>query len=271
MTECPDPCTVDRAPPLATLSSEGPVATLTLCRPEQRNALSVELLRDMHARLDELDRLAPGARPRVLVLTGAGRSFCAGMDLKQVVIDAAQGGCGDPRLPRRLLGELARFTHRVRALPCVTVARVNGAAVGGGCGLATVCDLCVSHAEAKLGFPEVDLGLCPAVVAPWLVRKIGAGRARAVLLMGGVMSAGEAHRVGIVDVLAPDAAGLDAACGELAARVAQGGPAALAATKGLLNQLDGSGDASLLEAGADLSASVLATPEAQAALISRMR
>ena len=86
----------------------------------------------------------------------------------------------------------------------MTVAKVNGAAIGGGCGLACVCDLAVTHADARLGFPEVDLGLCPAVVAPWVVKKIGQGPARAMLLRGGVMTGEEAYSRGLVDVLADD-------------------------------------------------------------------
>ena len=140
--------------------------------------------------MDKLD--AMDTKPTVLVITGAGRSFCAGMDLKEVIIDE------DPTIPRQLLETLARLTHRIRLFPAVTLARVNGAAIGGGCGLSTVCDISITHEDAKLGFPEVDLGLCPAVVAPWLVRKIGAGKARQVLLTGGLMSGARAAEFGIV-------------------------------------------------------------------------
>ncbi len=253
---------------LATLTADGPTATLALNRPDARNACSIELLDAAHARLDEL---GDASGVRVLTITGTGRAFCAGMDLKQVIIDEAKGGCGDPELPRRLLGSLGEFTLRLRALPCVTLAKVNGAAIGGGCGLACCCDVAISHADAKLGFPEVDLGLCPAVVAPWVVRRLGAGRARRVLLMGGVMSGAEALDVGIVDQIAPDRDGLEALADEVASRLAKGGPHALAATKNLLNELDGSLDADLIERGADLSASVLARPEAQEILAARLR
>ncbi len=246
-------------PDTASLSIDGRIATLTLERAEARNALSIALLRETLARLDEL-AAAPG--PTVLVLTGAGRAFCAGMDLKAVL--------GDPDAPRTLLTLLAELCLKLRGLPLVTVAKVNGAAIGGGCGLACVCDVAITHADAKLGFPEVDLGVCPAVVAPWLVRKIGAGRARRVLLCGGLQSGEEAHRLGIVDVLAPDRGALDSAAAELAARLAAGGPNALRATKGLLNELDGSLDAEQAREAAALSARVLALPEAQALLRARL-
>ena len=252
---------------LTHLSIDGCVATLTLKRPEQRNALSVELLDALHARLDEFEA---HENVHVLVLTGAGRAFCAGMDLRQVVIDESSGGSGNEHLPPQLLKSLARLTIRLRRQPAVTIARINGAAIGGGCGLACVCDLAVTHADAKLGFPEVDLGLCPAVVAPWVVQKTGGGPARAILLAGGLMTGAEAHRRGLVDELAPDVDALDATAHALIDRIAKGGPHALAATKRLLNDLDGSLDEELIFRGAELSARVLAGDEAQAALAERI-
>lgn len=253
-------------PQLTLLDVNATIATLTLNRPEAHNALSVAMLADAHVRLDTLEALAAGPdAPTVLVLTGAGRSFCAGMDLKEVIIDA------DPSLPLQLLESLARLTHRIRSLPMVVVGRVNGAAIGGGCGLATVCDLAVTHDDARLGFPEVDLGLCPAVVAPWLVRKIGPGRARRVLLTGGLISGAEAGALGIVTSTVETRDKLDAAVGGLAASLAAGGREALRATKGLLNTLDGSADLAVLLEGARLSASVLSTPDAQDRLKSRQK
>jgi len=243
---------------LCTLEPDGARSWLTLSRPEQRNALSIELIEALHARLGEIET----DQPKVLVLTGAGRAFCAGMDLKQVT----EGG----ETPAALLRSLAQLTLRVRRLESVVIAKVNGAAIGGGCGLACVADLVVSHADAKVGFPEVDLGLCPAVVAPWVVRKIGAGPARRLLLEGGTLSGVRAHELGLVDHLAESRDDLDELADAVVQRVASGGARALAATKGLLNELDGSLDEDLLTRGAALSAEVLATPEAQAALRARL-
>lgn len=253
---------------LATLDIEGPIATLTINRPEQRNAMSVEMLEAMHACVDRLEETEGVV---VTVITGAGRAFCAGMDLKQIVIDKNTGGSGEPMLPKRLLVSLGRLTVRIRCLPGVVVAKVNGAAIGGGCGLACVADLVVTHADAKLGFPEVDLGLCPAVVAPWLVRKIGGGPARAVLLRGGVMSGARAGEIGIADVVCPTRDDLDAATDEVVGRYAAAGPDALAATKSLLNDLDRSRDEDLVLRGAQLSAAIVATDEAQANLAARLK
>jgi len=248
---------------LARLDVDGAIATLTLNRPEQHNALCIELLDALHERMNEVERLSES---RVLVVTGEGRSFCAGMDLKQVVIERS----GDPGLPMRLLSSLGELTLRLRRLPMVTVAKINGAAIGGGCGLTCVCDISATHAKAKLGFPEVDLGLCPAVVAPWVVRKVGGGTARQILLSGGLVRPEEARRVGLVNALLDTPDALDAHVGELVERLATGGARALEATKTLLNELDGSLDEALIRRGAELSASVLSTPEAQRILADRL-
>lgn len=245
---------------LAPLHVSGRIATLSLNRPEARNALSIDLLRTLHARADEL---ATRDDVVVLVLAGEGRSFCAGMDLKAVL--------DDPGAPAVLLHLLADFTLKLRALPQVSIAKVRGAAIGGGCGLSCVCDIAVTHADSKMGYPEVDLGVCPAVVAPWLVRKIGAGAARRVLLSGGLMSGREAFETGMVDHLVEGADELDASVEAIATRLATGGPHALRATKGLLNRLDGSLDASTVRQGADLSAQVVATEETRAMLRAKMR
>lgn len=242
---------------LAHIQRTGAIATLTLNRPRQHNALSIDLLEALHARLDDLQ----ADPPIVLIVTGAGRSFCAGMDLKQVV--------GDPEAPLVLLTSLARFTLRLRALRSIVIAQIHGAAIGGGCGLACVCDLAVTHADAKLGFPEVDLGLCPAVVAPWVVRRVGAGMARRILLEGGTMTGQRAYELGLVSEVVPSRDGLASRVGQRAEHIASGGPNALAATKGLLNELDGSLDEDLLVRGAALSARVLGADEAQATLRAR--
>lgn len=256
---------------LALLTIEGRVATLTFNRPDTHNALSIELLGAMAARVAELEALHAGpdaaTAPTVIVLTGAGRSFCAGMDLAQVIVDSE----ADHARPRALLHALGDLTIRLRRLPGVVVAKVNGAAIGGGCGLACVADISITHAANKLGFPEVDLGICPAVVAPWLVRKIGPGRARLVLLSGGLMTGRQAHEIGLVDHCVESSEDLDSACDAIVRRLSSAGPNALVATKGLLNDLDASLDEGLIRRGADLSARVLCEPPAQAALRARRK
>jgi methylglutaconyl-CoA hydratase len=230
------------------------IVTLTLNRAGKHNALSVEMIQAMHVGLDEIEQ---NSNMRCLVLAGEGRSFCAGMDLRGVI--------DDPEVMGTMLRELAKASKRIRNLPVPTIARVQGAAVGGGCGLMVVCDFAFTHPESKVGYPEVDLGVCPAVVAPWLVKKLGAGRARAMLLAGGTMTGKQGFEAG----LATHLCGLDdlpGAVNEFAENLAKGGKNALATTKMWLNELDGSLDDDILQKGADLSAKIIAGPEAQARL-----
>lgn len=240
---------------LALLSIDGRVATITLNRPEQRNALSRDLLEALMTRVTEV-RESDGVT--VCVLTGAGKSFCAGMDLK-AVLDV-------PGAPAKMLRLIAETTYAIRNLPMVTVAKINGAAIGGGCGLACVCDLGVTTPAAKLGYPEVDLGVCPAVVAPWLVKKIGAGQARRVLLEGGLMDGRRAHEIGLVTHLADSEDGLNAATAGVVERIAKAGPMALHSTKRWMNELDGSHKLEVLLKGAELSARVVESDEARSSL-----
>jgi len=248
--------------PLALLAVDGPIARITLNRAESRNALSPELLAALHGVIDELHARCKAEPISVAVITGAGKAFCAGMDLKLVL--------GNAILAEELLLSLALFTHKLRLLPAITYAVVNGAAIGGGCGLATVCDLGITHADSKMGFPEVDLGVCPAVVAPWLTRKIGVGPARRVLLSGGLMSGIDAHACGIVTELVQTAADLVATSEVTIARLAQSSPGALRATKALLNELDGSLDEAILRKAAAVSAAVLNTEQTQVLLRKKM-
>ncbi len=249
--------------PLATLTIADRLATLSLNRPDARNALSSDLLADLRARVQDLARLCEDhdASPRVCVLAGEGKAFCAGMDLRAVL--------GDSRAASDLLHELADLTLLIRNLPIPTIARVNGAAIGGGCGLTCVCDFAITHDDAKLGYPEVDLGVCPAVVAPWLMLRLSPAQARRVLLEGGTMSGARAAEIGLVTRSVPTLADLDAAVAELSRRLASAGPAALRATKAWLNSLDPTPSSATLRRGADISAEVVAGPDAQANLRAR--
>jgi methylglutaconyl-CoA hydratase len=170
-------------------------------------------------------------------------------------------------MKRMLLG-LAGVMRRIRELPVPTIARVHGAAIGGGCGLMVVPDFTVTHPEARIGYPEVSLGLCPAVVAPWLMRRVGPGPARAMLLEGRTLTGSEAFELGLATHLV-ERSKVDGATGELAAALAGGSPVALATTKRWLNELEGPLDDAILERGAALSAEVLAGPDAQARLRAR--
>lgn len=236
---------------LAILEIHGPIARLFLNRPEKRNALSENMLTALRARVAEL---ATCADVSVVVLAGMGPTFCAGMDLKAVL--------SEPGAPLRLLESIAELSIALRELPQVVIAKVHGAAIGGGCGLVAVADIALTHPDAKLGYPEVDLGVCPAVVAPWLVAAVGASTARRILLQGGTMSGLRAMEVGLVAEAVPKEA-LDDRTDAIVASLTKAGPRALAATKAHLNAI---GTASLhadVRRGAQISAEVIAGPEAR--------
>ena len=224
--------------------------TITLNRPEVRNAMSTSLIGDLEHAVQQ----AAGSGIRSLVIDGSAPCFCAGMDLKTAG--------SEPAAMRGMLHGLARVMIAIRNLEVPVIARVHGAAIGGGCGLMSACDFAITHPEAKLGYPEVDHGICPAVVAPWLVRKIGAGRARALLLMGGTITGTDALEMGLVTGLAPQPE-VDDMVQELVERLGKGGKEALATTKRWLNRVEGSKLETELSQGADLSADVLEGPEAQ--------
>ena len=176
------------------------------------------------------------------------------MDLRGVIDDATKMA--------GMLQRLAEVGLLIRRLPVPTIARVQGAAVGGGCGLMVVPDFAVTHPEAKVGYPEVTLGVCPAVVAPWLIKKIGAGRARHMLLGGGTISGEAAHQIGLATHLCA-AEELDETVQDLVAKLVTGGAHAMAVTKHWLNELDDSNNRMVLDKAWKLSAEVIAGDEAQ--------
>jgi len=236
------------------LSEQDNIVTLTLNRPGKRNALSLALIQALHSGLDEVEKIES---MRAFILAGEGRSFCAGMDLRGVL--------EDPEAMREMLRLLSQASKRIRLLPVPTIACVQGAAVGGGCGLMIVCDFAFTHPESKVGYPEVDLGVCPAIVAPWLIKKIGAGKARAMLLAGGTMSGEQGFAAGLATHLC-DLEELPSATNEFAHTLIRGGRNAMAVSKRWLNELDGSVDDDVLLQAANLSADVIASEEAQSRL-----
>jgi len=236
---------------LARLEKRDGIARLTLNRPKSRNALSLDLIEALRTRVAQL---AKWDDVNVCVVAGEGKAFCAGMDLRAVL--------EDPKAPAKLLGAIAELTLEVRALEMVTIARAQGAAIGGGCGLVCVCDLALTHREAKLGYPEVDLGVCPAVVAPWLVRRIGSGPARRMLLTGGLLTGVEAFERGLVSGLAANEGELEEAVESLAGRIRDAAPRAVRVTKRWLNESQATGLADEVRRGAMISAEVLSEPTA---------
>src|SRR5216684_2342168 len=201
------------------------IATITLSRPEKRNAISTEMINDLMGAFAEVET----SSARVAILTGEGKAFCSGIDLAALKAIAAQSPEENLEDARRL----ARLFRRIWSFPKPTIAAVTGAAVAGGCGIATLCDFTLAVADATFGYPEVRIGFIPANVAVFLMRQIAEKHARDLLLTGRIIDAGEAHRMGLVTQIVP-AAELMAAAQTLAATLLASSPTSLLKTKKLL-------------------------------------
>lgn len=219
--------------PFVLREDHGPVVLLVLNRPDRRNALSRNLVAELG---DALAALDAEAAPRAVVLTGAGVSFCSGMDLKEG--DALGRSAEAEKTAIADVQGIADLIGQLHALGKPTVAALNGDAYAGGAGLATACDFVVAAAGARIGYPEVKRGLVAAVVMHDLVRQVGARRARALLLTGEPIDVAEAERWGLVNrVVAPERCRTEAI--SLARSLLACGPRALATTKRLLDEATG--------------------------------
>jgi methylglutaconyl-CoA hydratase len=209
---------------------EGSVATVALARPESHNALNAALIEEVTRCFEEL---AVEDSVRAVVLTGEGQSFCAGADIGYMRDTAGfsyEENLEDAR-------HLATMFRTVDECPKPVVAKVAGAAIGGGVGLVAAADVAVAAEGTRFAFSEVRLGLAPATIAPFVVRKIGYSQARALFLTGERFSAGRAREMGLVHEVAL-AEDLDAATQDIVARLLQGGQLAQAAIKELLRQVE---------------------------------
>ncbi len=207
---------------------DGGVLTLTLNRPEKRNALNAAAMAEL---TQALEAAAEDAACRVVVLTGAGEAFCAGMDLGH--LEAL--GSKTEEEHRTDSMQIARMLRTLYELPKPTIAAVNGAAIAGGMGLATVCDFTLAVPEAKFGYTEVRIGFVPAIVSAFLREQIGDKRARELLLAGRLIKADEAHTLGLVTRVVPAAKLMDEA-NKLAGKLVENSPQAMEATKRLLSE-----------------------------------
>ncbi|HLN06544.1 MAG TPA: enoyl-CoA hydratase/isomerase family protein [Acidimicrobiales bacterium] len=215
------------------VASDGPVAVLTFRRPEVLNALDRDLLACL---IEALGRVGSEPRVRAIVLTGAGRAFMAGADVRLMARAS---------LPefRRFVEDIQELTRVIRACPVPVIAAVNGIAVGAGCEIACACDIRLASRTAVLGFPEARLGLVVTSGASWLLPGlVGRGWARRMLFTGETLEADEAHRIGLVDGICEPDEILGAAVA-LGARLAGSEPLAVRLSRSLLD----AGEASSLE------------------------
>jgi len=206
------------------------VATVSLARPESRNALNAALIEEISRCFGELTE---DDAVRVVVLTGEGPSFCAGADIGYMR-DTAEFSYEENLEDARRLAEMYRA---VDELPKPVVAKVRGAAIGGGSGLVAASDLAVAEGGTRFAFSEVRLGIAPATIAPFVVRKIGPSRARALFLTGERFGAEWAQEIGLVHEVVAERK-LDSAAEIVVSGLLQGGPAAQAAIKALLRQVE---------------------------------
>jgi methylglutaconyl-CoA hydratase len=208
------------------LAHDDTITTITLNRPEKRNAISFQLVSELFSALDEIER----SPAQVVILTGTGKAFCAGMDLEE--LKSLLGKTHEENVKDS--ARMAEMFRRLYEFPLPTIAAVNGAAIAGGTGLATMCDFTLAVPEAKFGYTEVRIGFVPAIVSSILVWQVGHKIARDLLLTGRLFDAAEAHRFGLVnEVVGPEQ--LLARATELARQIAENSPSSVRATKKLIN------------------------------------
>lgn len=205
------------------------VATLTLNRPDKHNAMSAQMLADLtHAAAD----LGADDRVRVVILTGAGASFCAGGDLGWMRDQAEM----DAPTRSKEAGKLASMLGALNTLPKPLIGRVQGNAFGGGVGLAAVCDVAIGVDTLKMGFTETRLGIIPATIGPYVLARMGEGRARRVFMSARLFGAAEAIDLGLLARAVP-VADLDAAIEAEVNPYLSCAPGAVAAAKKLARDL----------------------------------
>ena len=207
------------------VADQGGIRTITLNRPERRNAMTPEMQNELIAAIEE----ATTSSCRVVVLQGAGEAFCSGLDLAalQTMQNKSQGDL------QAEAERVARLFRTLYELPKPTIAAVHGAAIAGGTGLATICDITLAVPGAKFGYTEARIGFVPAIVSAYLALQIGDKRARDLLLTARLFGAEEAHRLGLVnEIVAPDQ--LAQRVQALAQTLAANSPQSLAATKRLM-------------------------------------
>jgi methylglutaconyl-CoA hydratase len=213
------------------VETTGLVCRLTLNRPEIHNAFNETLIAEL---TDAIGALSRDESVRVIVLEGAGKSFCAGADLdwmRRMASYSHEENLEDARALQRMFASIAHC-------PKPTIAAVHGAAIGGGAGLVAVCDIAIATDSAVFALSEVRLGLVPAVVGPYVLEKVGMGAARALFVSGERFGAAEALRIGLVQHVVSNARGeLDAAVDAKVELLAGAGPNAIAAAKQLLRDI----------------------------------
>src|SRR5579885_2665807 len=241
------------------VESSGHVATITLNRPDKRNSINTQMIADLQSALDAVEK----THARVVVLTGAGSVFCAGMDLALLQAIATQSPSENQEDSRRM----AKMFRRIWSYSKPLIAAVNGHALAGGCGIATLCDFTIAVPDAKFGYTEVKIGFLPAIVSVFLTRQIGEKRARDLLLTGRLVEAQEAKEMGLVnEIVAPEK--LMARARELSDMLVAASPSSVTRAKRLLTTAEAAGIDADLERAVLENARIRCTPDFKEGLAS---
>jgi methylglutaconyl-CoA hydratase len=236
-------------------AKEGKVLRLTMNRPQVHNALNSEMIRELAGAFDEAKH---DPNVRLVILTGAGESFCAGADLnwmREIIRYSYDQNLRESR-------ELAELMHSIYALPKPTIARINGAVIGGGTGLFSACDIVIASDRAKFGLSEVKIGLVPAAIGPYVIRRIGESAARELFLTGERFDAHRALEIGLVNKVVPHEA-LDEKVVEVVRLLLSSGPEAIARCKELLQKVPAMGLDEAKIYTAEMIAGLRVSPEGQ--------
>lgn len=236
------------------------VLHVTLNRPERRNSLSTNVVEGMEQVIAHV--LAEPGRYRALVLRGAGGIFCAGGDLKDFKAVFQEGGVDKTAVAASNRRGGALFTALDR-LPVVVIAAVEGAAMGGGVGLAAVADITIATADAKFSLTETTLGIPPAQISPFIVARVGAHQSRVLMVTAARIDAAEAFRLGMVDEVVADSSALDDAVDALVNLVRRCAPGANAVSKALVHAASVTPLDELLDTAAERFAEALLGDEAR--------
>ena len=219
----------DPSSPTVLAAREGKLLRLTMNRPQVHNAFNSAMIRELAS---AFAAAATDPDIRLVVLTGTGESFCAGADLnwmREIIHFSFEQNLHESR-------ELAELLYSIYTLPKPTIARVNGAVIGGGTGLFSACDIVIASEKARFGLSEVKIGLIPAAIGPYVIRRIGESAARELFLTGERFDACRALEIGLVNKVAPHEA-LDEKVTEVVRLLLSSGPEAIAKCKELLQKV----------------------------------
>jgi methylglutaconyl-CoA hydratase len=238
--------------PTLTYQHDNEIATIALTVPEKRNAISAQMISDLLAAIEQ----AETSTARVVIITGAGKAFCAGMDLDELQHMTRQPQGKSFEDARRV----TKLLYRLYSFPKPVIAAVNGPALAAGCGIATLADFTLAVPEAKFGYTEVRIGFIPALVSVFLRRRISDRHLRDLLLTGRIIDAAEACRMGLITEIVPMESLMDRAR-EIAALLIAASPTAIAQTKKLLLNFDKAAVRAELEHAIEANADIRSTPD----------